>query len=532
MPLVTVQNPILPGFHPDPCILRHKDWFYVATSTFEWWPGVQINRSRDLASWEVAGYALTRRSQLDLRGVPDSGGVWAPALSHADDRFWLIYSDMKSFAGPAKDVHNYLVTAPAITGPWSEPVYLNSSGFDPSLFHDADGHKWLVNQLWKSSTGPDAFDGIVLQEYSVTGQRLIGAPRRIFAGSALGCTEGPHLYRKDGFYYLVTAEGGTSWTHAVTVARARALAGPYELSPHHPLVTSAGDRSLALQKAGHGSFVQDASGQWYLAHLCARPVPGTNRCTLGRETALQALDWPKGDWPRLADGGHRPRASISVSGEPARPYFERFHDNFEHATLSPHWNTLREPASADWLTLAERPGWLRLRGRFSIQSRFDQSLVGCRVAHHRCDIRTMIDYQPSSPRQRAGLALFYNTANFYQLYVSADEQGVFANVLACDNGQPREDPGATVRLPDAAHLELHARLRDQELTFFCCGRDGAARPVGGVFDATTLSDDYPVETGAGWAFTGLFAVLCAQDSTGENAPADFDWFHYEASVPA
>jgi xylan 1,4-beta-xylosidase len=527
--VAVVQNPILPGFHPDPCILRHEGWFYIASSTFEWWPGVQINRSRDLVTWELAGYALTRRSQLDLRGVPDSGGVWAPALSQSDGLFWLIYSDMKSFAGPAKDVRNYLVTAPTIEGPWSDPAYLNSSGFDPSLFHDSDGRKWLLNQLWKPSTGPDAFDGIVLQEYSTTEKRLIGAPRKIFQGSSLGTTEGPNLYRKDGFYYLVTAEGGTGWTHAVTVARSQHIAGPYELSPRHPLLTSVGHPQLALQKAGHGSFVQDAAGRWYLAHLCARPVPGTRRCTLGRETALLPIEWPPGDWPRLRDGGNSPATEFTLPGSAdGRRYFERHHDDFDAAQLSPHWNTLREPASPAWLSLSERPGWLRLRGRHSIQSLFDHSLVACRVAHHRCHIHTSLDYRPMTPRQRAGIALYYNTSNFYYLFVSADEHGRFANVLVCDNGRHREDPAAAVRLPPGTRLELHASLHDHALVFACSTDDGVARPVGGTFDATTLSDDYPIDSGVGWAFTGVFAALCTQDADAHGITADFDWFNYDA----
>ena len=161
-----VFNPILPGFHPDPSIIRVDDVYYVATSTFEWWPGVQINQSRDLANWELCGYALTRRSQLDMRGNPDSGGVWAPALSYAEGKFWLIYSDVKSLDGPFKDVRNYLVTADRIQGPWSDPIFLNSSGFDPSLFHDEDGRKWLLNQCWDPRSTRNQFAGILLQEYS------------------------------------------------------------------------------------------------------------------------------------------------------------------------------------------------------------------------------------------------------------------------------------------------------------------------------------------------------------------------------
>ena len=173
-----IHNPILRGFNPDPSIVRVGDDYYIATSTFEWYPGVQIHHSRDLVNWRLAGRPLDRASQLDMRGAPDSCGVWAPCLTHADGLFWLIYTDVKRRDGAWKDSHNYLVTAPAIEGPWSDPVYLNSSGFDPSLFHDADGRKWLLNMIWNHNrTGGERFGGIVLQEYSVEDARLIGPVR-------------------------------------------------------------------------------------------------------------------------------------------------------------------------------------------------------------------------------------------------------------------------------------------------------------------------------------------------------------------
>ncbi len=524
-----VQNPILPGFHPDPCLLWHDGWFYIANSTFEWWPGVQINRSRDLVSWEIAGYALTRPSQLDLRGVPDSGGVWAPALSFRDGRFWLVYSDMKAFAGPFKDVRNYVITAPGINGPWSEPVFLNASGFDPSLFHDDDGRKWLLNQQWLPYLDGRAFAGIVIQEYSTTKGRLLGEPREIFSGSALGTTEGPHLYRKDGYYYLITAEGGTGWTHAMTIARSRDLFGPYEIAPDHPLLSSAGAPQHPLQKAGHGSLAQDGDGRWFVAYLCSRPVPGSRRCILGRETAIQPVDWPAGGWPRLAAGGSLPAVDFQTAGPgAARSYFDRFHDGFDASGLSAHWNTLREPAETSWLSLAERPGWLRLRGRHSIQSLFDQSLVGCRVAHLRCDLATVLDFHPRSLAQRAGLALYYNTRNFHYLYVSADASGRFVSVLTCDNGRYIEQRENARRVPASGTLRLGATLRDGVLVFSCAVADETPQPVGSGRDATILSDDYPLETDAGWAFTGTYAALCAQDATTAAIPADFDSFHYQA----
>ncbi len=539
--MARVENPILPGFHPDPCLVRVGEFYYVATSTFEWWPGVRIHRSCDLVQWELAGYALTRRSQLDLRGVPDSGGVWAPALSHAHGLFWLVYTNTRGLNGPYKDLRNYLVTAPRVEGPWSDPVELNASGFDPSLFHDDAGRAWLLNQLWRPSTGVDAFAGIVLQEFSLTERRLIGEPKNIFRGSALGITEGPHLYRKDGFYYLVTAEGGTGWNHAATVARSRTIDGPYELSPHHPLLTSSDEPANPLQKSGHASFVQTPAGEWFIAHLCSRPVGARRRCLLGRETALQRLDWPAGDWPRLAGGGHAPRAFVEIGGSAdadrtAPSCLPTFTDDFSVAALDPRWNTLREPADASWSSLDERPGWLRLRGRSSLLSAFDQSLVGFRLLHQRCRVATRLEFSPRSFQQCAGLALFYNAANFYYAAVSASDAGRRElRLIACDNRRWRDDLVAPLPLPPTGAIELSAQLAGETLRFFFSLNSAAADPAGGppqplgpVLDATTLSDDHAIDGGVGWAFTGPFAVLCAQDSSDLKISADFDWFRYRA----
>lgn len=519
-------------------MIRVGRYFYIANSTFEWWPGVQIHRSRDLGNWSLVGYALTRRTQLDMRGNPDSGGVWAPALSYADGHFWLVYSDVKSLHGPYKDVRNFLVTAKRAEGPWSDPIPLNRSGFDPSLFHDVDGRKWLVNQAWKPSVGLDAFDGIVLQEYSVRQRRLVGEPVNIFRGSGLGKTEGPHLYRRGKFYYLVTAEGGTDWTHAVSVARARSLTGPYELSPTHPLLTSADDPTNPLQKAGHGSLACSADGRWYLAHLCSRAIGHPRRCILGRETAIQPIKWSRDGWPQLAAGGSAPVASFKVEAAKRAPYVEHFRDDFNWDRLNSHWNTLREPPDAKWLSLVERRGFLRLRGRGSLQSTFDQSLVGFRLLHLACTVETFLEFSPQSYQQTAGLCLYYNTSNFYYLYVTGAKGGSrMLGLLACDNRNYRDILSEPITLPGEGGIRLAARLDGGRLQFSYGTDSGTGlAPVGPALDGTILSDDYPAETILGLAFTGAFAALCAQDSSALRVPADFDLFRYEAlsalTVPA
>ncbi len=208
--------------------MRVGDDYYIATSTFEWFPGVRIHHSRDLVHWRQMPPPLRRPTQLNMIGDPDSCGVWAPCLSHDGEQFYLIYTDVKRYgrtstggaAGASlRDFHNYMVTSKTIEGEWSDPVLLNSSGFDPSLFHDDDGRKWLVNMLWDHRPGHNRFAGIVAQEFSPKDRKLIGERVNIFKGTALGLTEGPHIYKRNGTYYLLTAEGGTGFGHAVTFAR-------------------------------------------------------------------------------------------------------------------------------------------------------------------------------------------------------------------------------------------------------------------------------------------------------------------------
>ena len=215
-----ITNPILPGFHPDPSICRVGGDYYIVNSTFEWFPGVPIHHSKDLKNWRLIGHALTRRSQLDLRGVTDSGGVWAPSLSHADGMFWLIYTNVRNtgMGRPFKDIRIFLTTAPDITGPWSDPIALDSIGFDPSLFHDDDGKKYLVNMEWDFRKDHYRYAGIVLQEYDPATRSLTGARHKILHKENI-LTEGPNLYKHDGWYHLMLAEGGTGWNHGISAAR-------------------------------------------------------------------------------------------------------------------------------------------------------------------------------------------------------------------------------------------------------------------------------------------------------------------------
>ena len=519
-----IRNPILPGFHPDPSILRVGEDFFIANSTFEWFPGVQISESRDLVNWSVRTHCLTRRSQLDLRGTPRSGGVWAPSLTHDGRQFWLVFTHVRHWSFGFDDCHNFLVTAPTIDGPWSEPVYLNSGGFDPSLFVDRDGRKWLLNMLWDHRPGRDSFAGIILQEFDERRMELVGAPKLIFQGTSLGRTEGPHLYFRDGFYYLVVAEGGTGLEHAATVARSEQIDGPYEMDPAGPMLTSMDAPELALQKAGHGSLVATQNGEWYIAHLCARPVRPSMRCVLGRETALQRIEWNGGGWPRLATGGSHPEVDVPA---PKLEIQQRStimgRDDFNDLTLGNQYQTLRIPPDEQWLSLCERRGYLRLRAMESPQSLHCQSLVARRFQSFSCRFETCLEFFPQNFQQMAGLMCLYDDQNFYYAFIGIDEE-FGRHVCVLESSSSVLKAGPKIEIPSSTRrVHLRAEYRFDTLNFFFSLDGDTWTMLASGLDATTLSDEHAT---AGLGFTGAFGAICAHDMSGHRIIADFDYFEY------
>lgn len=532
-----IANPILKGFNPDPSICRAGDDYYIATSTFEWFPGVQIHHSRDLIHWDLVCRPLNRPSQLDMRGEMDSCGVWAPCLTYADGLFWLIFSDMKRRDGSVKDVHNYLVTAPSIEGPWSDPIYLNSSGFDPSLFHDDDGRKWIVNVWWDYRgrpprfPGDNSFAGIACQEYDVAEKRLKGPITNIFKGTPAGLTEGPHLYRRDGWYYIMVAEGGTGYNHVATMGRSRNLEGPYELHPDTYVVTARGNPTAPLQRAGHADLVDTPTGETYLVHLTGRPIAGLRRCPLGRETAIQKIEWGADGWPRIAGGKLTPRLTVEAPDVPAHlfpatPEEYRFSAG---AGLPKDFQWLRTPYGERLFSLGDRPGFLRLFGREAIGSWYEQALVARRQTAFAYDAETEVHADPKIHMQLAGLVAYYNRFAYHYLALTFDQAvGTCLQVISCSGtqggGQTTIGLVEPIPVPAGSPVRLKVEVRTTTLTFFyAIGADDWTQ-VGGILDASILSD----ECGAGEHanFTGAFVGMSANDMSGQAMPADFAYFRY------
>lgn len=530
-----IRNPIIPGFNPDPSICRVGDDYYIATSTFEWFPGVQIHHSRDLANWRLVGRPLVRASQLDMRGDPDSCGVWAPDISHDGERFWLIYTDVKRYGrttmggasgASLRDFHNYLVTCDTVDGDWSDPVHLNSSGFDPGLFHDDDGRKYLVNQLWDHRPGRNRFAGIVLQEYSPEEQRLIGERTNIFPGTALGLTEAPHLYKRNGFYYLIVAEGGTGWNHAVTMARSRDLRGPYELHPDTYILSSRTRPDAPLQRAGHADLVETPDGRTFMAYLCGRPLPNRGRCVLGRETAIQPMHWGEDGWLYTEDRSGMPMLeapALDVSPSPPRETAARY--DFDGAELPLDLQWLRTPEPDRIFSLTARAGYLRLFGRETIGSLFTQALIARRQQDFCYSASCAMEFAPVHFQQAAGLVAYYNSAKFHYLHVSHDDDvGRHIRVMSTLPDSPQADAfTAPIAIPEG-RIELRVEVDYERLRFAFRveGRDWTWLPE--QFDASILSDE---ATQPGLPnFTGAFVGMACQDMAGTGRAADFDWFAY------
>ena len=525
---MTITNPILRGSHPDPTICCCGDDFYIATSTFEWFPGVQIHHSKDLKNWRLAARPLNRPAQLNMLGNQDSGGIWAPHLSYHAGKFWLIYTDIKVTGGAFRDGHNYLVTCDTIDGEWSDPVFLNSSGFDPSLFHDTDGAQYLVNMIWDHREQNHHFYGIALQQYSHYRDKLVGPRKIIFTGSEHKLTEAPNLYKIGEYYYLLTAEGGTSFGHMATIARSRAIDGPYEIDPAGPLITSRNNPENPIQKAGHASMVQTPGGDWYMVFLMSRPVDGYS--SLGRETSICKLEWHDG-WPKVV-GGNEPTATIEcgLTEYPWPPQYPII-DHFDNDKLNINFQNMRVPLTDDIGSLTACPGHLRLYGRESLTSQFTQAHVARRWQSLDFDASCAVAFAPKHFQQMAGMTNYYNTANWTAFYVTRhEEKGRTLEIMTAANFKFTNPLGGQeIAVPDEAeyiHLRVQVRGKTYVYQYSFAENpraDADWREVPIKFETYKLSDEY---ADAPAAFTGAFVGMFCSDISGMKLPADFDYFSY------
>ena len=513
------HNPILPGFYPDPSICRVGDDYYLVTSSFEYFPGLPVFHSRDLAHWRQIGHVLTRPSQLNLDAVPCSAGLYAPTIRHHNGTFYVINTLMQGKA----EKGNFIVTAPEITGPWSEPFWLpEARGIDPSLFFDDDGRAWYVGNRGVPAPEFPGHCEIWLQELDLGTMRLTGPDYALWEGAMKKSfwPEGPHLYRIDGMYYLLISEGGTGHNHAVSIARSPQITGPYEGCGRNPILTH---RHLGLScpivGTGHADLVQTPGGEWWMVLLGMRPYAGYF-FNLGRETFLCEVRWEDG-WPVINPGIGRVEFTGAAPDLPEHRWpAEVACDQFDAPVPALCWNFLRTPRETFW-SLTERPGHLRLRLRpETLAEPVCPSFIGRRQQHFNFTARTVMDFTPRAPGECAGMVLLQNSDFQFRLAVTqaADAESRIVRLI-------RREKGAETTISEhpvpAGRIYLKASAVGQAYSFYAAADDENWFPLAEHIDGRILST--PVAGGYVGAYIGLYATSSGQPS--ENA-ADWDWFEY------
>lgn len=489
-----IANPILPGCHPDPSICRVGDDYYLVTSTFEYFPGLPVFRSTDLASWECIGHVVTRADQLDYSGIASSGGLYAPTIRHHDGVFYVVCTlvDQQDAARGG----NFLMTAGDPAGPWSNPVWLDADGIDPSIFFDDDGRIWLHGTrparqpAWHDQTE------VWVREFDLATMALVGPEHVIWNGAVLGAVwaEGPHLYKVDGRYYLLAAEGGTEFHHAVSVARSESVTGPYEGNPGNPVLTHRHlGRSADVVGTGHADLVEAVDGSWWAVLLAMRPYGGYHY-PLGRETFLVPVTWEDG-WPVFAPGIGRVPAEVDVPFAARGP-----------ASSDGGWTSLRGPASA--FAKADRDGWrIRLQPT-ALAEPGTPSFLGVRQRHKDLDFDVTLAGE-LLPGEEAGLAIRQSESDHVRLAIIPAGGGLLARAV-------HRRAGTDILLGELAldarpgdPVRLGVRVREHE--YALCARVDGPDVVLATADGRTLDS---VATGG---FLGLWLGVYA---TSNGRPSD------------
>jgi xylan 1,4-beta-xylosidase len=514
-------NPIIPGFYPDPSIARVGGDYYLVNSSFEYFPGVPIFHSRDLVNWQQVGHCLTRPNQIPLNIEPEgnnlfsttpgfSSGIFAPTLRYWNGLFYMVTTNV------TVGKHFFVVTDdPA--GEWSDPVWVDDLGdiggsIDPSLFFDHDGKVYFTC----NGTTPK---GIYQFEIDIkTGQR-ISQTRRISEGYCGKDPEGPHLYRLNDLYYLMTAEGGTEYGHLVAIGRSYSPWGPFESCPHNPILTHRSHAS-PIQANGHGDLVQAKDGSWWIVFLGVRPNGYPPAYHLGRETFLAPVHWTDDGWPVVGENG-KALLDFEVSGltVPQNPTCEDSRDDFTDTTLAPVWNFLRNPSPDDF-SLDVRPGWLRMR---CSQTTFfagmgSPAFVGRRQRHFDCRVETLVELAPGSDGDEAGLVVLMNGAHHYEIAVKQIEGS--PNLIV--RRQIGSLSAIVFRRPLKSYSAMLSIVADSDwdtLSYAEVGED----PIEAARGETRY-----LSTEVAGGFIGVYFGLYAQAESLSNGAAFFDYFIYQS----
>ena len=409
------KNPIIPGFHPDPSICRVEDDFYLITSTFEFFPGVPIYHSKNLINWELINYCLTTDTQLPLHNGKPSSGIYAPTLRYHDGTFFMTTTNVTRGG-------NFIVHTKDIRGKWSEPARVGQAGIDPSLFWDDDGICYFVSN--GSQNPARDGQGIFLCEIDPFTGEILSPSHRITHGCGGRCAEAPHIYRRNGWYYLMLAEGGTEYGHMVTIQRAKNIYGPYEPCPHNPILTHRDASESPIQATGHADIVEDQNGNWWLVCLGIRPIPKVWLHHLGRETFLAPFTWHEDGWPTV---GHNREIDLEMEGDlpgPApHPVNFDFEDFFENDKLHLRWNFVRNPKKECYCS---EKGRLVMKADKDDLSTPRGTPTMIAVCHQEFCMEAVTQLEGDVQiGQCTGLTAFYNSDYHYDILITKDANGQY-----------------------------------------------------------------------------------------------------------
>lgn len=448
------ENPILPGFHPDPSICRVGGDYYLVVSSFEYFPGLPIYHSRDLVNWTHIGNCLQRAEEFPLLPVGDSGGVWAPTIRWHEGKFYV--------TATLEGYGNFIVTAENPAGEWSSPVWLKEiGGIDPSLLFEDGRCYYCTNERLTS------LEAISLEEIDPATGLIIGERREIWSGTGAHFLEAPHVYHIGDWYYLLVAEGGTFFNHMVSIARSRSLWGPYESCPHNPILTNMCDPSWQAQCTGHADLFEDAQGNWWAVHLGIRLARRT-MTHLGRETFLTPVKWVDG-WPVC---GRDRKAVLLKDGPLTAPQqpMPPFTADMTRTAWEPEWIFLRQP---DMTRHRRIPGAMELLPSTVTMQEKTPVFAAIRPAGFDCTTDVRFTFDAQHPGDEAGLAVRLDSSFYITCLLGA--QGRLTLTLHAED--VHHQVAQAVLPPGELHLRL---IASKEQFVFSYGQDGAFVQLGQV----------------------------------------------------
>lgn len=520
---IRVQNPILPGYYPDPSICRVEEDYFLVTSTFAYFPGVPIFHSKDLIHWKQIGNILDREEQVNLIDAEHSGGIFAPTLRYHNGIFYMITTNV-SHGG------NFIVTATDPAGPWSNPYFLdNADGIDPSLFFDEDGRCYYTGTKDRREGAKFFGDNEVwVQELDLKTMSLIGESYALWHGALreVEWPEGPHLYKKDGRYYLMIAEAGTSHAHAVTIASGTSLKEPFHGYNCNPILTHRHlGQEYPIVNVGHGDLVETQKGEWFMVVLASRPYGGYYR-NLGRETFLVPVTWENG-WPVVNKGIGLIEATVEIPDlEPAPVEIVAEKEEFDTDKLPYHFIYLRNPKLENY-SLTKRNGYLRMKlAPEKIIDKVSPCFVGIRQTGMSYILETLMEFIPVNKLEEAGIVLLQNN-HFHFRFISTIKNGLkVIQVIKCLKGE--EELLAQVMIEDVNRNEtgirLHVTANQQKLQFAYSYDGQSYHIVKSEVDARILSTDV-----AGGFVGTTMGLYCSSNGCESSNIADFDWISYKNS---